>query len=139
MYIPIISDVIKAVSSGYSSYQDGRTKIKAAEIDAKVRIIHAKAAREERESLIERDWDMEALRASKESWKDEAIMVLWFTPFIMLFIPVMQPYAIAGFDALTDVPYGYWLVLFGIVAQAFGLRWLFQNRMDKAIKSVKGE
>lgn len=139
MYIPIISDIVKAVSSGYSSYQDGRTKIKEAKINAEIRTIEARAARAERESLIERDWDMEALRASQNSWKDEAIMVMWFTPFIMLFIPVMQPYAVAGFDALKDVPYGYWLVLFGIVAQAFGLRWLFQKRMDKAISSVKGE
>jgi len=138
MYIPLISDVINAVSGSYKTYREGKVKIQEANINAKVRIIEAKAARAERESLSERDWDMEALRASQNSWKDEAIMVLWFTPFIMLFIPTLQPYAVNGFDALTDVPYGYWLVLFGIVSQAFGLRWLFQKRMDKAISSVRG-
>lgn len=137
MGIPIIGDIISGVVGGVKSWNEGRVKIKEAKISAQVRKIEASAAREEREAKAERDWDMEALKASQSSWKDEFIMVLWFSPFVMLFIPGLQPYALAGFTALAQVPYGYWLVLFGIVAQAFGLRWLFHRRIDKTIKSVK--
>lgn len=137
MGIPIIGNIIDGITKGVTSWNEGRVRIKEAKINARVRKIEASAARDEREALAERDWDMEALKASQRSWKDEFIIVLWFSPFIMLFIPPLQPFAIAGFKALAVVPYGYWLVIFGIVAQAFGLRWLFQKKIEKAIKSVK--
>lgn len=137
MSIPIIGDILKAGGDIFRSWNDGRTRIKEAKIEAKVKRWEAEGKRAEKEADAERDWDMEALKGSQKSYKDEVIATIWFTPFIMLFIPGLQPYALAGFAALASVPYGYWLVLFGIVAQAFGLRWLFQKRIEKSIKSVK--
>jgi len=138
MTVPIIGDIINAGSKAFASWNDGRTRIKEAKINAKVAKYNKQARLEEKEQDAETNWDLYALKQMSESWKDEFIMVLWFIPLVLLFIPGMQPYAIAGFEALKSVPYGYWLVVFGIVASTFGLRWLFNRRVERAIHSVKG-
>lgn len=98
----------------------------------------AQAKRWEKSADIESNWDLEAQKQAQYSWKDEFIMVVWFTPFIMLFIPgKSQEAAKIGFRNLAEVPYGYWLVIFGVVASSFGLRWLFTKKVDKAIASIK--
>ena len=129
--------IVKPIAGVAKSYNDGRVRVKEAKVAAEVARYTAKAERYKTDKAAETDWDMAALKQSQHSWKDEFIMLIWFTPFIMLFIPPLQPYAIKGFAALAKVPYGYWLVLFGIVAQAFGLRWLISNKTDKAIKTIK--
>jgi len=136
MALPILG-MFSAISDMWSKRQERKARISEAKTQAEILKLEAEGKRAMKEAESERTWDIEALKGSQKSWKDEFIMVLWFTPFVMLFIPSLQPYAIKGFEALSSVPYGYWLVLFGIVAQAFGLRWLFQKRIEKAIKSVK--
>jgi len=129
--------VVKPIAGVVKSRQEGKIRIKAAKIDAEVAKYKAQENRWLREKDAESSWDNKALEQSQYSWKDEFIMLIWLTPFIMLFIPWLQPYAVKGFTALSNVPYGYWLVIFGIVAQSFGLRWLFKGKVDKAIKSIK--
>lgn len=138
MNIPIIGDIFKTIGDGVKAWNDGRVRIKEAKINAKVAQWNAKARLAEKEADAEKDWDLQAMKNAQNSWKDEVITIIWFTPFILLFIPQTQSYVIKGFKALAEVPYGYWLVLFGIVASAFGLRWLFQKRVEKAISSIKG-
>jgi Flp pilus assembly protein TadB len=136
MAFPLLG-VFSALGDMWSKRQERKARIAEAKTKAEEKKYEAEGKRAMKEAESERTWDIEALKGSQKSWKDEFIMVLWFAPFIMLFIPNLQPYAVKGFTALATVPYGYWLVLFGIVAQAFGLRWLFQKRIEKAIKSVK--
>lgn len=136
MALPILG-IFTAIGKMWSSRQERKTRIAEARTKAEERKYEAQGKRAMKEAESEQTWDLTALKASQNSWKDELITVLWFTPFVMLFIPDLQPYAVKGFEALAEVPYGYWLVLFGIVAQAFGLRWLFQKRIEKAIRSVK--
>lgn len=137
MSLPIIGGIVDAVGGAFKSWNDGRVQVKQAKIGAEVARYEAEAQRFFKEAEQTFTWDVEALKASKTSWKDEFIMLLWFAPYVMLFIPQLQPYAVEGFAQLAQVPWGYWLVLFGIVAQAFGLRWLFQKRVEKAIDSMK--
>lgn len=131
--------IVKPIAGVVQTYTKGKAEIKVAKVAAEVARYTAKAERYKTDKAAETDWDMAALKQSQHSWKDEFIMLIWFTPFIMLFIPIesVQSAALAGFAALAKVPYGYWLVLFGIVAQAFGLRWLISNKTDKAIKTIK--
>lgn len=136
MALPLLG-IFTAISNAWSSRQERKTRIAEAKTKAEEKKYEAEGNRAMKEAESEQTWDIVALKGSQESWKDELITILWFAPFVMLFIPDLQPYAIEGFKALSGVPYGYWLVLFGIVAQAFGLRWLFQKRIEKAIRSVK--
>ena len=136
MALPILG-IFTAIGEMWSKRQDRKARLSEAKTKAQEVKYEAEGRRAMKEAESEQTWDIVALKGSQQSWKDEVITILWFTPFVMLFIPSLQPYAIAGFKALSDVPYGYWLVLFGIVAQAFGLRWLFQKRIEKAIRSVK--
>lgn len=131
--------LVSPVAGAFSSYAEGKAKIKKAKIEAKVAKHKADAARYTKQAEIKADWDMEALYQSRNSWKDEFVMLIWFLPVILLFIPYTQQYVVTGFAALNEAPYGYWLVLFGVVANVFGLRWLFQNKIEKAISSMRKE
>ena len=73
---------------------------------------------------IEADWDTNAQQDMKTSWKDEFYVILCSIPLIMAFIPDMQDIVLKGFETLDKTPDWYMLLVTGIVASVFGLRWL---------------
>lgn len=146
MNIPILSPILKvidsgitAVGDGFKTWNDGRVRVKEAKIERDVARYQAQAEHAGRELDAETNYDMVALKSMESGWKDEFLMVLFVAPLILLFIPATHDTAKAGFETLQDVPYGYWLIIFGITASTFGLRWLFSKRVERAIGSMKGE
>lgn len=77
---------------------------------------------------IEADWDTNAQQDMKTSWKDEFYVVLFSIPLIMAFIPDMQDIVLKGFETLNKTPDWYMLLVTGIVASVFGLRWLISRK-----------
>lgn len=77
---------------------------------------------------IEADWDTNAQQDMKTSWKDEFYVVLFSIPLVMAFIPDMQDIVLKGFETLNKTPDWYMLLVTGIVASVFGLRWLISRR-----------
>ena len=77
---------------------------------------------------IEADWDTNAQQDMKTSWKDEFYVVLFSIPRIMAFIPDMQDIVLKGFETLNKTPDWYMLLVTGIVASVFGLRWLISRK-----------
>lgn len=88
---------------------------------------------------IEADWDGRAQEQMKFSWKDEALMIILFFPVVLLFLSVFfeeafQQKVIKSVNALEQFPEWYIILLCGIVAAIFGLRWLIApiiTRMKK--------
>ena len=71
----------------------------------------------------EMDWDIEAIKGSKDSWKDEWILILWSVPMIMIWIPPLQIYVESGFLALKDnVPDWYFWTWGAIVSASYGIK-----------------
>jgi hypothetical protein len=69
------------------------------------------------------DWDIEAIKGSKDSWKDEWILILWSVPMIMIWIPPLQIYVESGFLALKDnVPDWYFWTWGAIVSASYGIK-----------------
>jgi hypothetical protein len=65
-------------------------------------------------------WELEQIKNS--GWKDEFVLLVISTPLIMAFIPNMQPYVSAGFEALEKTPEYYrWLTLC-VFAAIYGIR-----------------
>ena len=77
---------------------------------------------------IEADWDTNAQQDMKTSWKDEFYVILFSIPLIMAFIPDMQDIVLKGFETLNKTPDWYMLLVTGIVASVFGLRWLVSRK-----------
>ena len=136
-WFSFLTPLVKPVSDAYKSRQERKAKVEAAKIDRDVAKIEAEARTFREGTAQTHEYDMQAMKNMNLTWKDDFILVIWFTPIIMLFIPGLQGYALTGFKNMAQVPWGYWLVIFGIVASTFGLKWLFQNKVVKAIKSIK--
>ena len=66
------------------------------------------------------EWELESIRNS--GWKDEWVLILLSVPLILVFIPPMQPYVLAGFEVLAETPEWYrWLVMM-IFTAIYGIR-----------------
>lgn len=87
--------------------------------------INAKLA--EQGIQAETNWDDKAQENMQHSWKDEYLLILFSIPLIGCFIPSYQEDVLRGFEILQKTPQWYiWSVL-GMVAGAWGLRWLISG------------
>lgn len=77
------------------------------------------------------DYDIEALKQQKNSWKDEYLTLIMSLPIILSFVPVVQENIATGWEYVALAPDWYVLSFLGIVAATFGLRWLFQRQAKK--------
>ena len=91
---------------------EGKTAVKKAEAETKMKI-----------ATGEIDWDIAAMKATENSWKDEWITLLFSIPLILAFCgdwgnQIVQ----AGFTALEIMPDWYQYSLGGIVSASIGMR-----------------
>ena len=68
------------------------------------------------------DWDLESIKGSHNSWKDEWLVILFSVPLILAFIPGMEGVVANGFAQLDAMPEWYQYSLGVIVAASFGVR-----------------
>jgi hypothetical protein len=85
---------------------EGKTAVKKAEAETKMKI-----------ATGEIDWDIEAMKATQNSWKDEWITLLFSIPLIL-----GNDIVHAGFEALEIMPDWYQYSLGGIVSASIGMR-----------------
>jgi len=122
-----------------------RRKIKL-ESKMQVEVLHATATVEKAKAEVElvkqgkateADWDARAQEQAKFSWKDEVLMFILFLPVVLLFISAFfiddafQQRVIKAVNALEKFPLWYVVLLCGIVAAVFGLRWLVAPLVTK--------
>ena len=70
----MIGQLLGAVGSLASTYLDGKVAVQKANAEIKVK-----------QATGEIDWDIEAIRATQNSWKDEWITLLFSIPLILAF------------------------------------------------------
>jgi len=68
------------------------------------------------------DWERIMAEASKNSWKDEWLTIVFSIPLILVFIPSMVGHIQAGFNALATLPIWYHEILMVIVLASFGVK-----------------
>ena len=128
--IPFIGPLLgigKTVIGMIGDHFEGKRKLKQATVDADIAIMVAR-------QTADINWDIEAMRGAKNSWKDEWFVILLSIPAVMAFIPPLAPYVGEGFQELAQAP-DWYLAAFGIaVAASFG----FRKFGDAMIKGVKG-
>ena len=108
----MIGQLIGSLTGLATSIIDGKTQIKLTEAEIK-----------KKQLTGEIDWDIEAIRGTQNSWKDEWITLLFSIPLILAFCgewgnEIVQ----AGFTALETMPTWYQYSLGGIVSASIGMR-----------------
>lgn len=74
----------------------------------------------------EADWDLVAQQQAANSWKDELITIVWFSPLIVAwFEPERADHWVQW---VGDLPPFYQFGMFGIISASFGLRWFFKQQ-----------
>ena len=104
--------ILSSLAGLATSVIDGKTQVKLTEAEIK-----------KKQLTGELDWDIEAIRATQNSWKDEWITLLFSIPLILAFCgdwgnQVVQ----AGFTSLEAMPTWYQYSLGGIVSASIGMR-----------------
>ena len=108
----MIGQIISSIGGLAASIIDSKTQLKLTEAEIK-----------KKQLTGEIDWDIEAIRATQNSWKDEWITLLFSIPLILAFCgdwgnAIVQ----AGFAALEVMPQWYQIALGGIVSASIGMR-----------------
>ena len=91
---------------------EGKTAVKKAEAETKMKI-----------ATGELDWDLAAMKATENSWKDEWLTILFSIPLILAFCGDWGRQIVADcFTALEVMPSYYQYTLGVIVSASFGVR-----------------
>ena len=104
--------ILSSLAGLATSVIDGKTQVKLTEAEIK-----------KKQLTGEIDWDIAAIQATQNSWKDEWITLLFSIPLILAFMgdwgnQVVQ----AGFTSLEAMPTWYQYSLGGIVSASIGMR-----------------
>lgn len=97
------------------TYLDGKQKKQAARDDREAQLIKDNAS-----------WEEIQATNSKDSYKDEWWTIVLSIPLILVFIPGMDIYVLAGFDVLAKLPEWYQYVLGIAISAAFGVKGIGQ-------------
>ena len=103
------------VVSGVIEAKKAKAKQKLVKIEAETELL-------EKQIKGEIDWDVEAIKGSRDSWKDEYLTILFSIPLLLCFLPFTVEYVERGFAALAMTPDWYKYTLGVIVSASFGIK-----------------
>jgi len=115
----ILGPVMK-VASNYMETRKVKVEQKLKIEEAQVR---AQIQRLETASQNVQDYDLEALRQTRYSYKDEVAMLVVISPFIGSFLPWTQEYVLRGWQYLDQAPSYYGPLFCACIAASMGIRW----------------
>jgi len=101
--------------SGYMDTKKAKAKQKLMKIEAETSLM-------EQQIKGEIEWDVEAVKNSGDSWKDEYLTILFSIPLLLCFLPFTVEYVERGFAALAMTPDWYKYTLGIIVSASFGIK-----------------
>jgi ABC-type multidrug transport system permease subunit len=114
--------LISPLANLASTFLEGRLATSKANNEVKVAEAKAKATIMQKQATGEIDWDLEAIKGSQNSWKDEWLVILFSIPLILAFIPGGEEIVQNGFTQLEKMPEWYQYSLGVIIAASFGVR-----------------
>ena len=115
MLIKPLLGVASEAIGGYMETKKAKAKQKLVKIEAETEIV-------KQQIKGEVDWDLEAIKGSKDSWKDEYLTILFSIPLLLCFLPFTVEYVERGFAALAMTPDWYKYTLGVIVSASFGIK-----------------
>ena len=122
MALQFLGSALGLVGDLAGNWMKGKVEKQKAESDVKVAKAKAEAVVYEKQATGEIDWDLESMKGSQSSWKDEWLTIIFSIPLVMCFIPGMEEIVQNGFARLNELPEWYQYTLGVIVAASFGVR-----------------
>ena len=113
--VKIFGGLAGDIIGGVIETKKAKAKQKLVKIEAETEVI-------KQQIKGEIDWDVEAIKGSKESWKDEYLTILFSIPLLLCFLPFTVEYVERGFAALAMTPDWYKYTLGVIVSASFGIK-----------------
>ncbi|MGL5753223.1 MAG: hypothetical protein ACRCXT_21955 [Paraclostridium sp.] len=130
-FLQPITDIIKVPLEGYENRKTLKVEAELKQLDRDHEInmkkLDTASKLAEQGIQIEANWDTNAQNDAKVSWKDEYLTILLTVPLVLAFIPYTQQAVLNGFNTLQQTPIWYLTLVSGVVASAFGLRWLISR------------
>ena len=114
--------LLKPLIGVASDVVGGIVATKKAKAEQKLTKIKAETELMTKQIAGEIDWDVEAIKGSRESWKDEYLTILFSIPLLLCFLPFTVEYVERGFAALAMTPDWYKYTLGVIVSASFGIK-----------------
>jgi hypothetical protein len=111
---PLVGVAVDGIK-GFVETKKLKKEQKLAKIKAETSII-------EKQIKGELDWDIEGIKNTKGSWKDEYLTILFSIPLLLCFLPFTVEYVERGFEALAKTPDWYKYTLGVIVSASFGIK-----------------
>ena len=115
MLIKPLLGVASDAIGGYMETKKAKAKQKLVKIEAETEIV-------KQQIKGEVDWDLDAIKGSKDSWNDEYLTILFSIPLLLCFLPFTVEYVERGFAALAMTPDWYKYTLGVIVSASFGIK-----------------
>jgi hypothetical protein len=122
-----ITSLLGIAINGLTKWREGQQQIAAAKVEATVSEYKAKAELAAYKAKADLEWDLTWAQQAQSSWKDEALLLLWALPTILLFVPgPLRASVMDGFEYLKafneDAPTMFmagWAVIF---SATFGMK-----------------
>ena len=119
----MLGSLLGPVTSIVGGIVQGKMEQKAAETKAKVAKAEAQAQIMLSQATSEADWEKVMAEGSRDSWKDEYLVILFSIPLVLSFCGQWgRAVTEQGFAALDAMPGWYQYTLGVIVAASFGVR-----------------
>lgn len=122
--ITILTGVLTLGKSIVGNWLERKTKKQA----HKTKMVELKQNLKEKviSAQIESDTTIDRINTETmaTSWKDEFLLLVFFIPVIMCFIPTMDVYVKAGFAALAETPMWYQVIVLVMSLTVYGHRKL---------------
>tara|TARA_R110000787_G_scaffold145196_2_gene259044 strand:+ start:81 stop:515 length:435 start_codon:yes stop_codon:yes gene_type:complete len=91
----------------------------------------ASITKEQKDADACNDIDLITIKNQRFTWTDEYFKVVFTLPFILMFIPPLQPYIISGFEGFDNsTPEWYKYIIYGIAISELGMRRIFMKLFD---------
>jgi len=97
-----------------------KSEFKLARLRARVAGERAKEARAIQADTNDHEWSL--LQIQDSGWKDEFVLIVVSTPFILGFVPGMDQYVHTGFANLADTPVWYQVMIVTIFFAIYGIK-----------------
>ena len=130
--LEFITNPIADLTGGYRERKriaaEMAADIAKAESNFKIAQFNAKARRCEQAEQNDADYDLLVLKNRDKTFMDEIIILFFLGLFVCHFIPAMQPFMAAGWNAMgyNGAPWYFEFVIVGIAVSTLGLMRLFR-------------
>ena len=133
-FLSVVGSLLTGVPQAVADYFNTKQVLEAKALEQKME--YEDAVHKRKIELItlgqtaDMNWEMEFARQAASSWKDEYTLIVVSIPLVMAFIPGLDGYVKAGFEAFSGTPLWYQIMTQSMFYATVGMRMWRRNISD---------